>query len=123
MKHKVIDEPVFKTSTLFYCDCDDVQVVKHAKKKFNITLDINELKRLDGTCVTLVHNKTYAAMWVVWVRNYKSWKTMVHEAGHLVFSILDHSGVKAEHGNDETFCYLQGYFVSEFWHVMSKKGK
>lgn len=123
MKYKVIDEPVFKTSTLFYYGGDEEQVSKHAKKKYNIDLDVDKLKRLEGVCVTLVNNRTHAAMWVVWVRNRKAWKTMVHEAAHLAFHVLEHSGVELKDGDNETFCYLQEYFVSEFWHVMSKKGK
>lgn len=63
------------------------------------------------------------AIWLVWVSNRKDWKTMSHEAAHLVFSILDKRNVKYDSGNSETWCYLHEYFISEFWHIMCNPKK
>ncbi|KKL53746.1 hypothetical protein LCGC14_2272360 [marine sediment metagenome] len=119
LRYKIIKEQVFGTETLFY-QCDDERKVSaHAKRKYDINLDAKELKLLDGSCIEF-HNKNDGVMWVVWVRNRDDWKVMVHEASHLVFRILDTCGVKYKSANDETWCYLHGYYISKFWHEMCK---
>ena len=119
LKHKIIKEQVFGTETLFYQGGDDFKISAHAEMKYNINLDAKSLGPLNGTCIEL-HNKDKGAIWLIWVRNRKDWKVMVHEASHLVFRILDTCGVNYKSGNDETWCYLHEYYISKFWHEMCK---
>ncbi len=93
----------------------------HARKKYNITLDTSSFDGYKGTCVELVSKKSAVTIWLVWVKRNKDWKTMVHESAHLVFRILDERGVRYSGKDDETWCYLQEFFVKEFWHIMCKK--
>lgn len=122
MIHKIVFDPVFRTETLFYYCGDACKVLSHAKKKFNISMDAESFKGLQGSCVELQHKATKATMWLIWINDHKDWKTMVHEAAHLVFRILDNRKVKYDSNNDETWCYLHEYFISKFWHIMRKNG-
>lgn len=121
MKHKLIYDPVFRSETLFYLCKDGNEAMTHARKKYNVTLTKDSFDGFKGMCVELTCKKTKITAWMIWVKNHKDWKTMVHEAAHLTFNILDVRGVGYNSGNDETWCYLHEYFVSEFWHTMCKK--
>lgn len=120
LKCKIISDPVFRSETLFYNHKDTDKVLSHAKKKYNVNLDVDSFEGFKGTCVELVHKKTKVVMWLVWVSEHRDWKTMVHEASHLVFRILDNRKVKYDSDNDETWCYLHEYFITKFWHEMCK---
>ena len=120
LKYKIIVDPVFKSETLFYNHRDVDRIVAHAKKKYNINLCIESFQGFQGTCVELRNKIDKTLLWFVWVADYKDWKTMVHEASHLVFRILDTRKVKYGSDNDETWCYLQEYYVTKFWHEMCK---
>lgn len=121
IKHKIILDPVFRSETLFYQCKDGEQAMAHARKKYNVSLAAGGFDGYNGTCVELVCKKTEITAWMIWVADKKDWKTMTHEAAHLVFKILDCRGVKYSSNNDETWCYLQGFFIAEFWHIMCKK--
>lgn len=118
--HELIFESVFKTETLFYICEDSDLVISHAKKRYNINLDIAEFDSFKGICLELAC-KGRSTLWLVWVKTGKDWKTMGHESAHLVFRILDSRGVKYNGGNNETWCYLHEYFITKFWHIMCKK--
>jgi hypothetical protein len=123
MKHKLIYDPVFRSETLFY-QCKDVgEAVAHAKKKYNVLLNVDGYEHYKGLKLEIECKESKMITWAVWVKGHKDWKTMMHEAAHLVFGILDESGVKYNSDNDETWCYLHEYFVKEFWHIMCKKRK
>lgn len=120
MIHKLIYDPVFKSETLFY-NCEDPQRIKvHIKKKYKISLDFQELHESKGVCLENKCPNTNVVVWIIWVSKYKDWKTMVHEAAHLTFRVLDLRGIRYGGMDSETWCYLHEYFVSKFWHVMCK---
>ncbi len=123
MKHKLIYDPVFRSETLFYLCKDGNKALKHAKKKYNVTLDKDSFDGYKGMCVELTSKTTNITAWMVWVKYDKDWKTMVHESAHLTFNVLDARGVGYNSKNDETWCYLHEYFVTEFWHIMCKGSK
>lgn len=118
VKHKLIFDKVFRSEVLFYVCENGEKVISHIKKKYNVIWDSPGFDGYKGTCVELFDKKTKITTWLIWVSDKKDWKSMVHETSHLVFRILDKRGVKYSSDNDETFCYLHEYFVSEFWHVM-----
>ena len=121
MIHKVIRDPVFKSEVLFYnCKKGD-DAIAHARKKYNITIEnFSGFDGFKGSCVELYCEKTKITTWLIWIMEKKDWKSMVHESAHLVFRILDKRGIKYNSDNDETWCYLQEFFVAEFWHEMVK---
>jgi hypothetical protein len=121
MIHKLIFDPVFRSETLFYVCKNGNEAMSHAKKKYNVSLDADGFAGFKGTCVELICKKTNITAWMIWIGENKDWKTMVHETAHLVFRILDKRLVKYDSSNDETWCYLHEYFVSEFWHIMCRK--
>jgi hypothetical protein len=121
MKHKLIFEPVFRTETLFYSCKDGKYALAHAKKKYNCNIKDGVFDGYNGICVGLICKETKADAWMIWVSSHPDWKTMSHEASHLVFRILDSRGVKYSSGNDETWCYLHEYFEKVFWNVMCRK--
>jgi len=106
------------SEVIFYVCKNGADAIKHAKRKHKVIIDDLDFDGYDGTCAELHDPKTNVTFWMVWVRNYKDWKSMVHESAHLVFRILDQRGVKYDSDNDETWCFLQEFFVKEFWHVM-----
>lgn len=118
MIHKLISDPVFKSEVLFYLSENGSEAIAHAKKKYNVIIENPGFEGYKGTCVELFDPKSKITFWLVWVNDKKDWKTMVHEAAHVVFRILDRRGVKYTSENDETWCYLHEYFVSKFWHEM-----
>ncbi len=123
MKHKIIYDPVFRSETLFYCCESGGEALAHAKKKYNVSIAGNGFNGFKGTCIELICNATGIAGWLVWVKNHKDWKCMVHEAAHVCFNILEKRLVGYTGGNNETFCYLQEFFATEFWDVMCKKAR
>lgn len=120
--HEIIYEPVFRTSTHFYVCKDGEDAKAHAKKTFGVNIN-GSFDGCKGMCVELTHTKTKGAMWFIWLKRPRDWKCLVHEVAHLVFHILEDRGVRYTGGssNNETFCYLQEYFITEFWDVMKKK--
>lgn len=118
MKHKLVYDPVFRSEVLFYCCEDVIRVEKHLLKKRDVKGI--EIKKSDaGKCWEVYHKKTGITFWIVYVHKDKDWKTMVHEAAHITFRILDSRLVKYGSENDETWCYLHEFFIKEFWHVMT----
>ncbi len=120
MKYKIVADPVFRTETLFYACNDGNQAIKHAKKYYNVNIRINAFDAFKGSCTELENLKTKGTSWLVWVKSCRDWKIMVHEAAHLTFRVLNNRGVGYSGGNDETWCYLQEFFIKEFWQVMTK---
>ncbi len=120
MKHKIIYDPVFRTETLFYTCKSGNQAIAHAKKKYDVNIRINSFNGCKGSCTSLEDAKTGVPLWLIWVGSSKDWKAMAHEAAHLTFRVLNIRGVGYSGGNDETWCYLQEFFIKEFWRVMCK---
>ena len=121
MKHKMIYDPVFRSETMFYCCKDGQDAIDHAGKKYKVKIPNTSFDGFKGTCVEVQCDKTGITFWLVWVNHKHDWKTIVHESAHLVFRILDKRLVKYDSDNDETWCYLHEYFVSDMWHIMCKK--
>lgn len=115
-------EPVYK-SEVFFAVCEDGTIpAAYLKKKYDININYN-FEGLQGCCIRLQNKTTHDYVWFVWVTDCKNWKTMVHEASHLTFQVMDVVQIKCESGNDEAWCYLHEYFVSQFWKVMCKGRK
>ena len=117
-KFKLITDPIFRSEILFYISKNGDDVICHAERKCKSKLNIGKFDGFKGICSEIYDDKTKITFWIVWVNDKKDWKTMSHEALHLVFRILDKRGVKYSSDNDETFCYLHEYFISKFWHIM-----
>lgn len=118
MKHKIIYDPVFRSEVLFYSCKNFKEVVAHAKLKHKVDISDSNVDGNMGMCWEQIDDETKITFWVIWIRDKKDWKTMVHEAAHVVFRILDARGVKYNSGNDETWCYLHEFFIAKFWHEM-----
>jgi hypothetical protein len=132
MIHKVIYEPIFETETLFYICADFNEVIAHVKSKYNITLKKGEFRGASGLSwklgSKLKGKRTKSHCWFVWLETPEDLRLTVHEAGHLVFSILSHHGIKYNFENQETFCYLLDFFTYELWNakqpaMITKKNK
>ena len=126
MKHKIVKDPVFRSAVLFYQCLDGKEATKHIRKMYSAKTDCSDITNTSfdgfaGTCIELFNTKTGLTDWFVWIRDKNDWKTMVHEASHLTFRVLDKRGVKYNSDNDETWCYLHEFFIREFWHVMTRE--
>jgi len=120
MKHKLVKDPVFRSEVLFYHCEDDKAVISHAKRKYGITIT-SDFSGNRGQCLEIYDTETQITTWLIWLKHRKDWKTMVHEAAHVTFRILEKRGVKTNSDNDETWCYLHEFFIAEFWHEMTKE--
>ncbi len=121
IKHKLIFDPIFRSETMFYACKNGEDAVAHARKTYDCKINTYGFKTVRGTCMELICQDTGIASWMVWIGGSRDWKAMTHEAAHLVFRILDVRGVKYDSNNDETWCYMQEYFVNKFWQIMCKK--
>ena len=117
-KHKLIYDPIFRSETLFYSGKNWQDIISHVKKKYKIDLSKEDFSTARGTCLESQCPNTKISVWIVWISNPRDWKTMVHEAAHLTFRILDFRGVSYGGMDSETWCYLHEYFISKFWHIM-----
>lgn len=122
IKHELIRDPVFRSETLFYT-CKRSQAIKHANKKYALSIPDDDFNGYRGVCTEMVCANTGVIFWLVWVLGSKDWITMTHEAAHLTFNVLDKRGISYNSRNDETWCYLHEFFVKKFWHIMCKKRK
>lgn len=125
--HKVIYEPIFQTETLFYV-CPDIDtVISHAMKQYSVELKKEEFDGATGICQKLYSKitakKQKSHCWLIWLEIPHDLRLTVHEAGHLVFSILNHHEVKYDFGNQEPYCYLLDFFTYEFWSIMEAAKK
>lgn len=118
LRHKLVSDPVFRSQVFFYVCENGNDAIKHLKKKYDIVIGNPGFDEFTGICVEARNSKMQITFWLVWIKHNKDWKAMVHESAHLVFRILNNRLVKYSSNNDETWCYLQEFFVSEFWHEM-----
>lgn len=106
---------------MFYICEDSNLAISHAKRKYNVNFNTDVFDGSTGICLQLTCKETSIPIWMVWIAGSENWKIMVHETAHLVFNILNERGVSYSGRDNETWCYLQEYFISEFWHVMRKR--
>jgi hypothetical protein len=113
MKEFTIDEPVFKTSTVFLIGCSGKEFQKRIKKW-------GGEKELDGgyVCGTVIPSKK-GYFRIVWSEDKKDIGGIVHEISHLVVRICDSKGIpikaNIETGEcgDETFAYLMEFYTNQ----------
>lgn len=121
MIHKIIQDNVFKSSTYLYIGHDIENIRKHAKRNYNIEIEEDEFKSRGSFVLRLTCKKSGRIVWYVWLLNRRDYSAIVHEAGHLTFSILDASGVKYSEADSESFCYLLGYLSGEMLKIVKEK--
>lgn len=124
MIHRIIREPILQTETYFYVCADVNKVINHLSGKYLISIKKEEFENANGICIK-IHNKISANTmkrhcWVVWMEYGPDLRLTVHEAGHLVFCMLDEHGICVDVDNQETFCYFLDFFTQEFWKVMEE---
>lgn len=121
----VIDEPVFRTSTLFVMGCTAAELNKIVMRRFG---EKNRLTHLDGdgnrvlgTVCAFSSPKNFCR--VVWTKpcskSNESIGVLAHEIFHLVVRICSDKGVPIEYipgstiAPDEAASYLVEYFMTE----------
>ncbi len=120
MKKKfIVQEPVFKTQTLFLCGYSHVEMIKVLKSIGSITeLDEEYFSNAGGSQINVETKNNFFR--TIWLREFKKTPecigTAAHEIFHLVVRICDDKGIPLtrEENADETGAYLEDFYMRHF---------
>lgn len=120
----VVNEPVFKTGTIFLCGYSHIELGKELKRQGVVDFDeqVKYYESSNGACFFFESKETKSgnAFRVIWTRHFdKSADTIgtaVHEITHLVFRICEWKGIPltSKDNADETFAYLADFYTRHF---------
>lgn len=111
MRTFVVEEPIFKTATLFVLGCDFETFTRFMQRRYHC-----ETAENTGQCGQMFTYKSNAPWRVVWSKD-MDLPVILHEVFHLVTRILQDKGVPIrahdERGDfgDETAAYLFAFYV------------
>ena len=126
-----VDDPIFKTETLFLLGYDNTAMAKEMIKRGAYDFNAEELQNSTGAQLVVREytddkKRFYKSVRVVWV---ESWgKTpecigvIAHEIFHLVITICSFKEVHVNEEDNETGAYLMDFYMRQaMGHLLNKK--
>lgn len=122
MKKIEVSEPVYREKVPIFYDACPAQMNDYLATKYGIEQDVVD-EGSSGMMVELTGED--AKYFLVWLEQFKNEPFYIgilcHEMNHLALAILRDVGIKACPETEESFTYLQQYYVTTFLNKFAKR--